>query len=385
MDWMKLLACPSCRGALSLTVFAPHASLPAREGVLRCKKCPMWYPITRSVPRLFVPGPLRPDDAAFLKKWGKPKKIRVLKPAKVAGESSLKTQAQVQSVFEFKWKWQKEWGIRGGAASFMENWVFEKYGWEDAADYRAFVAKKRVMLDAGCGLAREAMRMASANPSAAVIGIELSGCVDEARAHADDKQLHNLLLVQGDLVAPPFRNGAFDFVFSEGVLHHTASTRVAFERMAGLLGAGGEIAFYVYRKKAPLREYADDYVREKMQNISPRAALEMMESLTLLGKSLSDLKAVIEIPRDVPALGFQAGRYDLQRWVYNGMFKCFWNDKMSMNENVLVNFDWYLPKYAWRHTEQELREWAKWARMNVTREFVEDAGITMRAVKPKGK
>ena len=25
----------------------------------------------------------------------------------------------------------------------------------------------------------------------------------------------------------------------------------------------------------------------------------------------------------------------------------------------MVNYDWYVPKYAWRQTEQEIREWCK--------------------------
>ena len=53
----------------------------------------------------------------------------------------------------------------------------------------------------------------------------------------------------------------FDLVFSEGVLHHTPDTRRAFRTLVDLLAPGGQIAFYVYRRKAPLREFADDYVR----------------------------------------------------------------------------------------------------------------------------
>ena len=36
------------------------------------------------------------------------------------------------------------------------------------------------------------------------------------------------------MFAPPFRPGSFDVVYSEGVLHHTYSTRAAFMQIAQL-------------------------------------------------------------------------------------------------------------------------------------------------------
>ena len=241
-NWMDLIACPACRGGLSLKVFVPRAALLAEEGVLTCQKCGMWYPITQGIPRLLIPGPLRSNDPAFLKKW----KLRPSERGRRRSpdeNDALVTQSQVQKVFAFKWKSQKDWGIHGGAAKFMRKWSFEKYGWKNDRDYQAFSKTKRVMLDAGCGLGREAMRMAASNDAARVVGLELSACVEEARAHADEKKLKNLLLVQGDIMYPPFKKSVFDFVYSEGVLHHTSNTRTAVQRMADLLGRGGEFAF----------------------------------------------------------------------------------------------------------------------------------------------
>ena len=137
----------------------------------------------------------------------------------------------------------------------------------------------------------------------------------------------------------------------------------------------------MYRKKAPLREFADDYVREHCQKLSLEEAWKIMEPLTQLGKVLSEKRVDVEIPADIPVLGIRKGHYDLQRWIYNTFFKCFWNDAMSFQENVLINFDWYLPRYSWRHTEEEVREWVARAGMTLVRESVEEAGITVRAIK----
>jgi len=386
--WIHLLACPQCQGSLDQETFQPSELL-AREGILICKSCSSWFPIKGGIARLLVPGPLRHDDEAFLKKWRIRRpgpwirriKARSFKQPQAGSDAARQVQAQVQKVFEFKWKRQKNWGLQGGSADFMEKWMFTKYGWRSQKGYESSIRKHHVLLDAGCGLGREALRMARAHPQGLVVGLELSACVEEAKQHADEQRLSNLLFVQGDLMSPPFRKSTFDFILSEGVLHHTPDTEAAFRRLSRLIRPHGEFAFYVYRKKAPLREFADDYVRSQLQNIPLEEAWKMMEPLTLFGKTMAESSIRISIPKDIPVLGFKQGKYDLQRWIYNALFKCFWNDAMSFQENVLINFDWYLPRYAWRHSEDQIRRWIAGENMTLSQEFVEDAGITVRAIK----
>jgi SAM-dependent methyltransferase len=266
----------------------------------------------------------------------------------------------------------------------MEEWLLPRYGWPDRDAYCEFMSSRRRILDAGCGLGRETVRMAEASPGAWVAGLEISECVDEAARHAEERGLRNVTFVQADLMNPPWSPGSFDFILSEGVLHHTPDTRAAFRSLVRLLAPGGQLGCYVYRKKAPLREYADDYVRSQLQGLSPDEAWSLMEPLTRLAKALSDLEAEVVITEDVAVLGIRAGRYDVQRLIYQTLFKCFWNDRLSFDENVHVNFDWYYPGYAWRHTEQELRAWGCDAGLAVVHEHVEDAGVTMRFLKDAG-
>jgi SAM-dependent methyltransferase len=87
-----------------------------------------------------------------------------------------------------------------------------------------------------------------ANQQAEVFGLEITACV--AEAYQNSKHLPNAHIVRGDLMKPPF-DICFDFIFSEGVLHHTEDTFSALASLNQLLKPGGEIAFYVYRKKAP--------------------------------------------------------------------------------------------------------------------------------------
>ena len=82
---------------------------------------------------------------------------------------------------------------------------------------------------------------------------------------------------------------SFDVVFSEGVLHHTPSTERALKALVPLLRPGGELMIYVYRRKAPIREFTDDYVRERLADLDPAEAWEALRPLTQLGQALAEL------------------------------------------------------------------------------------------------
>ena len=82
-----------------------------------------------------------------------------------------------------------------------------------------------------------------------------------------------------------------------------------------------------------------------------------MKSITDFGKSLSDQKIEIFIPSDIEILGIKKGNYDLQRFFYDFMFKCFWKESWGYDYSNLVNVDWYHPKYCWRHSKEEILSW----------------------------
>src|SRR5262249_9478017 len=143
--------------------------------------------------------------------------------------------------------------------------------------------------------------------------------------------------IQCDLNALPFRDGSCDVVFSEGVLHHTDSTEKAFGRVARLVKPGGHLMFYVYRRKGSIREFTDDYVREKLRHLTPEQAWKAMEPLTRLGIAFGELKARITVPEDVDLLGIKAGEYDVQRFLYWNVIKMFYREDLTFDEMTHIN------------------------------------------------
>jgi SAM-dependent methyltransferase len=264
-------------------------------------------------------------------------------------------QEQVSRAFGYKWLRSAKFGIEGDTVEALASFTLEMLGWPNEAAYAQYLSDKGRILDAGCGNGRETALMARLAPAAEVFGLDISDAVIAARENT--AHLPNAKILQADLCSPPLDIGKFNYIAALGVLHHTPNTYVAFRSVIRLLLApGGEFAFYIYRKKAPIREFTDDLVRKAICDLEPEEAWREMEGITLLGKALSDLKAEIEVPA-IKSLGVQAGRHNVQRLIYYTILKCYWRDAWSFEDNVHVNFDWYYPRFAWRHTASDVRRW----------------------------
>ena len=96
------------------------------------------------------------------------------------------------------------------------------------------------ILDAGCGIGR--LGKSLARLSANSVSLDLA----DAIRLANGDRSPNLHFVQADLMHPPLRRGAFDYVWSAGVLHHTAAPRDAFDQLAALVRPGGRFAVWLY-------------------------------------------------------------------------------------------------------------------------------------------
>ncbi|HWI17102.1 MAG TPA: class I SAM-dependent methyltransferase [Vicinamibacterales bacterium] len=291
-------------------------------------------------------------------------------------------QRQTQESFGFKWQQQNTYTSKPVTAAF-EEWEVKRYGFASAAAMRDYFGSRQRILDAGCGgglstgvWMKEGWQR---RPDAQYFGVDISAAIDVVKSRLG--HISGTQFIQADLMELPFAPGTFDTVFSEGVLHHTPSTRAALASVVKALSAGGEILFYVYVKKAPIREFADDWVREQIASLPPEQAWEAMKPLTALGQALAALKTTVAVPQDIPYLGVKAGEYDVQRFLYWHVLKLFWNDDFSFDENNHINFDWYHPRYAHRQTEEEVRTWCDELGLDIHHFDKQESGMTVRAIK----
>ena len=333
---------------------------------------------------------------------GRPLRLEASESADVVGEGALvgerrypiirgiprfvdvedEGQRQTQGSFAFKWN-QRNTYDSDRMREQSRRWLLERYGFASVDEMQGRFRVARRVLDAGCGSGYSASLWLSAgwrrDCCPAWIGADISTAVDVAQERLGD--IEGTHFVQADLMRLPFAGETFDIIFSEGVLHHTPSTARAFGALVPLLTAGGEIMFYVYRRKAPTREFTDEHVRAHISKMAPADAWDALRPLTELGRALAELHTSIEVPSDIPYLGIKAGRYDVQRLIYWHFLKAFWNPDLTFEENHHVNFDWHHPRYAHRHTEEEVRGWCEAAGLTIDRFDAQESGFTVRAVR----
>lgn len=260
--------------------------------------------------------------------------------------------------------------------SDINNWILTRNGFENGLALTTYLASKTRILDAGCGNGRVAalLREHSSPERTGIIGIDLVAA-DVARRNLSGYR--NIEVAEHDLLGDLSPLGRFDFVYCQEVLHHTTDPERAFRNLCSLLTIGGEIAIYVYKRKAPAREFVDDYVRSRIAPLGYEDAIKLSREITELGRVLSESNCKVNVP-SVSVLGIEGGEYELQRFVYHFFVKCFWNPDLPYEDNAAINYDWYHPQLCSRHTRDEVRQWFEHAGLRVVQECVDSYGITMR-------
>ena len=294
-----------------------------------------------------------------------------------------KQQEQTKDTFAYKW--------RGGAhkSSYksetvyqnLKEWLWDKYFDNNEEFFLRVFAENAIVLDAGCGAGLSASALISDRMnSIQYIGVDISYAIDEAYEVFVKKGYTHCIFIQGDLNSIPLKTKV-DVIFSEGVLHHADSTRNAIINLSKHLKNGGYFCFYVYAKKAPIREFTDDYIRGYFKDKDNEQTWDELEALTRFGKKLGDMNIVLDIDDDIPFLGIKKGRIDLQRFFYWNIFKCYYRPEYNLEEMNHINFDWYRPTNCHRQTPEEVSKWCEEAGLEIERMHVEEAGITVVAKK----
>ncbi len=289
------------------------------------------------------------------------------------------SQEQTGDTFSYKWKRRDSYESPSMKKN-AQKWLLEKYFDGNPASVERCIRGGDI-LDAGCGAGFSALLLFGQMLNAAhYLGVDISSSVDVAKARFAEEGVQGEFL-QTSLDDLPFDKPMFDVIFSEGVLHHTDSTEKSFRYLVRFLKPHGRIMFYVYRKKSDIREFTDDYIRDKLKGMSNEEAWESLLPLSKFGKALGELKGTIKIPETIALLGIPAGEMEIQSFFYYHVCKAFYKENLSLDEMNHINFDWFRPVNCHRHTEEELREWCESEHLVIERMNVELSGITTIARK----
>lgn len=194
--FLEVFACPTCRGKLDEQA----------EG-LRCVKCDVRYPVVNGIPDLRVPSEGRTETVrAFYME------------APFPGYPPNDTLS----------------GLRGRAARSEFARLLDRAVPGDAK-----------VVELGCGTGQTSLFLATADRL--VVGADLTRASLELGAAAARRYgLDGVRFVETDLRTPALEPGAFDVVYSSGVLHHTPDPRASFRSMAALCKPGGIVVLGLY-------------------------------------------------------------------------------------------------------------------------------------------
>ncbi|MGD1100588.1 MAG: methyltransferase domain-containing protein [Terriglobia bacterium] len=321
----ELLVCPECSASLQLKIQDQNCG-EIITGSFVCPACRQEFPIREGIPRF-----VRSDVYA--------------------------------ASFSYEWKrWQR-------TQFDTESRRLSESTFVVSTGRRPRELAGKLALDVGCGTGRFMELLARAG--AETVGMDLSQAVEVAAQNL--RSLPNCHFLQADALRPPFRPGTFDFAYSIGVLHHTPNTRRAFLRTAETLKPQGEAAIWVYPKWRLVEtfRYFPGQVNEVLaQDVNYRIPLKWQKLVSKVAPVLDwTTEASSRLQRffttRLPSRWLYALCHVAIPVYYLYRIPIFYPlrllTKIAMHPDpewrVLDTFDWYSPRYQWKHTYPEVQRW----------------------------
>lgn len=302
---LEFVVCPSCGSSVEAD-FDAASEGEAISGRLTCEGCRSEYPLVRGIPRM---------------NW------------------SMASLANVARSFGYEWKAHHAGKLEDDTLfgrTLDEDWQYFLQG----TGLRDEDIRGAVVLDGGCGSGR-LTRQIGEHGATCVIGVDVNEAVDEA--HAATRDLPNVHIVQGNIFALPFRERAFDVVWSNGVIHHTPDAARGHAALSRMVKPGGTLYVWVYPKRFnPFRLVKDIFDALRITQLPERELLWLSKSLAY--PSLVLLRIYRGL-RSIPGLRPHTA------WARRTV------RPRGLRELQLTWFDALSPEYDSRHTEQEVVGW----------------------------
>jgi len=297
------------------------------DGVLMNNRLKLIYPIYHGVPRLLVfQHPL-------------------------LGEFRQEFAKRLEELFQQGYNFPNDNSVPGEKkvlASFSNEWTGYGYNenayWAQPADvYNSSLLStlqnetqdltNRLVLEVGIGSGGSADFM-SKTFKCNLIGVDLGYAVDVAYKNFSSNPFFHI--AQASAFRLPFRDETFDFVYSHGVLHHTYSTRTAFDSVARLPKHNGRFYIWVYCWSHELQDLKRSMIMGLEAVVRPWCC------------RLPTWMQTIVLQPIAPLYLFH------QNVVYRGekgLARYNWREAMHAAR------DRFTPRYIHRHNEEEVMGW----------------------------
>lgn len=152
-----------------------------------------------------------------------------------------------------------------------------------ANDIPMDILKGKIILDAGCGSGRYSCALARLGAKK-VIGLDYGDDgLNLAKKLAESKNVTNVEFKKGSLLRMPFDDEEFDFVFANGVFHHTGDIEQGTKELYRVLKTNGNAWYFIYGAGGLYW-----YSRKKMNILMKKIPQEYaMQVLQLIGMPMN--------------------------------------------------------------------------------------------------
>jgi ubiquinone/menaquinone biosynthesis C-methylase UbiE/uncharacterized protein YbaR (Trm112 family) len=325
-EHLQLMVCPKCRESLKISRTDQANGDRIEDGGLTCLSCATEYPIVSGVPRFVA----RENYASgFGLEW------------------NLHARTQYDSTSGLTVSKDRFFG--------QTHWPPDLTG--------------SLILEVGSGSGRFTEQ--AAQTGATVVSFDYSYAVDAN--YRSNGQLENVLIVQADVFAMPFRDGTFDRLFCFGMLQHTPDAKGALAALERVLKPGGAVCADIY-KATLLRTWLHTkyLIRPLVRHLEPDRLYTLVKRWVDFMWPLATV--IRKLPKghginwrlmvaDYSPLGLKGDA--LKEWAY------------------LDTFDMLSPKYDLHVRSGTFHQWAEEAGYTGVETEYSGHGVTLRATKPR--
>jgi len=282
---LDILCCPNCKHDLRLFK-KEEVNNEVIDGILKCADCQKSFEIIKSVPRMIVD---LEDRRKLADGWG----------------------------FEWEKKAEGKFEID---TLYGETEEGELNNFFDLLGITPDDLRDKVILDAGCGCGR--LTKALGEFGTEVLGIDIASSIEHIYEYC--KLNKNVHIIQADVLDLPFKNAAFDYVWSKLTVCYVRNPEQAFKNLSDLLKPSGKLFVSVPSKTdVSFTVKLRDFLR--MSYCIPRSLL------FYLSWCLAPLLCLAK--------------------------RLFEKRRTSLRSNAFFLFNAMQPKFYTRHTYEEIRGW----------------------------
>jgi SAM-dependent methyltransferase/uncharacterized protein YbaR (Trm112 family) len=286
----------------------------------------LYYPIYNGVPRMLT------YDCGVFRDFKEKFRDRIASELNLYDTPALAAPVGEHSVIasfsrewlEYDWNPEKYWKINSDVMDAVMRFML---------DLENRSLKNRSVLEVGIGIGGIANSIAK-KEECELVGVDLGYAVDGAYKNFHDNIFFHI--VQASAFRLPFKDGAFDYVYSHGVLHHSSNPRTCFMNVSKLTKSQGYLYVWLYSDKSENRNL-------------------VRRSLMAMEKALRPLIWRLPEPLQNAALFPLAVLYIVHQNVLQGRKADM--VKFSWREAYHAARDRFTPRYAFRYSEEELASW----------------------------